>query len=84
MNKINEITDFLINNGFITNDGLEVQQLKSGTTNGVLYTLLFNKIPTYVVKMDAPEIIGATKDFLVTYKDIKLFLDYSPTNTKSH
>ena len=72
MNKINEITDFLINNGFITNDGLEVKQLKSGTTNGVLYTLLLNKIPTYVVKIDTPEIIAATKDFLVTYKDIKL------------
>ena len=72
MNKINEIIGLLIHNGFIINDGLEVQNLKSGTTNGVLYTLMFNKIPTYVVKIDAPEIIAATKDFLVTYKSIKL------------
>lgn len=56
----------------IINDGLEVKRLKSGTTNGVLYTLLYNEIPTYVMKIDTPKIITATKDFLVAYNDIGL------------
>ena len=59
----------------IINDGLEVNRLKSGTTNGVLYTLLYNEIPTYVMKIDTPMIITATKDFLVAYNDIGLLLD---------
>ncbi|WP_197278997.1 hypothetical protein [Lysinibacillus sp. ZYM-1] len=49
--------------------------LKSGTTNGVLYTLNYNEIPTYVMKIDTPEIITATKDFLMTYKDVGLLPD---------
>ncbi|MGE7921362.1 phosphotransferase [Viridibacillus sp. NPDC093762] len=75
MKKINEIIDILINKGLIINDGLEVKRLKSGTTNGVLYTLLYNEIPTYVMKIDTPEIITATKDFLVAYNDIGLLPD---------
>ncbi|WP_025117631.1 hypothetical protein [Lysinibacillus fusiformis] len=72
MKTMNEIIDNLMNKGLIINDGLEVKRLKSGTTNGVLYTLLYNEVPTYVLKIDAPEIITATKDFLVSYNDIGL------------
>lgn len=72
MKTMNEIIDNLMNKGLIINDGLEVKRLKSGTTNGVLYTLLCNEVPTYVLKIDAPEIITATKDFLVSYNDIGL------------
>jgi len=50
MKKMNEIINILINRGLIINDGLELKRLKNGTTNGVLYTILFNKIPTYVIK----------------------------------
>ncbi|MGE7090596.1 phosphotransferase [Lysinibacillus sp. NPDC048646] len=75
MKKINENIDILINKGLIINDGLEVKRLKSGTTNGVLYTLHYNEIPTYVMKIDTPEIITATKDFLVAYNDVGLFPD---------
>jgi hypothetical protein len=75
MEKIYEIIDILINKGLIINDGLELKGLKGGTTNGVLYTLLFNKIPTYVIKIDNPKIITATQDFLVAYNDVRLLPD---------
>lgn len=75
MKKINEIIDFLINKGLIVNDGLEVKSLNSGTTNGVLYTLLFKEIPTYVIKIDTTKTITATKDFLVAYNDVGLLPD---------
>lgn len=83
MKKINEIIDVLINKGLIINDRLEVKRLKSGTTNGVLYTLLFNEIPTYVIKIDEPEIITATKDFLVAYQDVKLLPDVLYTDNEA-
>ena len=70
--KINEIIDVLINKGLIMNDGMELKRLRSGTTNGILYTLL-NNMPTFVIKIDHPKIITATEDFLLAYKDIKLF-----------
>lgn len=75
MKKINEIIDILINKGLIVNDGLEVKSLNSGTTNGVLYTLIFNEIPTYVIKIDTTKTITATKDFLVAYNDVGLLPD---------
>ncbi|HWJ79126.1 hypothetical protein QUF56_18120 [Ureibacillus composti] len=56
MKKINEMIDILVNKGLIIHDGMEVKRLKSGTTNGVLYTLLFYEIPTYVIKIDTPKI----------------------------
>ncbi|MBD8521242.1 hypothetical protein [Lysinibacillus fusiformis] len=82
MKKINENIDILINKGLIINDGLEVKRLKSGTTNGVLYTLLYNEIPTYVMKIDTPEIITATKDFLMTYNDVGLLPDVLYTDNE--
>ncbi|WP_456278806.1 phosphotransferase [Bacillus sp. AK128] len=75
MEKINEIIDILINKDLIINDGLELKGLESGTTDGVLYTLLYNKIPTYVIKIDNPLIITATQDFLVEYNDVRLLPD---------
>ncbi|WP_066083004.1 hypothetical protein [Neobacillus novalis] len=75
MKKINEIIDVLINKGLIMNDGLELKRLRSGTTNGMLYTLLANNMPTFVIKIDHPTIITSTEDFLLAYKDINLFPD---------
>lgn len=75
MRKINEIIDILLNKGLIINDGMEWKSLKSGTTNGVLYNLLINKIPSYVIKIDNPMNITATHDFLTAYKDVRLLPD---------
>ncbi|MED3573864.1 hypothetical protein [Cytobacillus praedii] len=72
MGRINEIIDRLIHKGLIINDGLELKELKSGTTNGVLYTLHIKRMPAYVIKIDNPKIIAATQDFLLAYKDVKL------------
>ncbi|MEH7886594.1 hypothetical protein V7654_20015 [Bacillus sp. JJ1609] len=72
MVKINEIIDILNNKSMIKNNGLEFKALKSGTTNGVLYTLYVENTPTYVVKIDHPSIINSTKDFLFAYQDVLL------------
>ncbi|MDX5475672.1 MAG: hypothetical protein LPK00_09090 [Bacillaceae bacterium] len=75
MVKINEIIDTLINMDLIRNDCLELQKLKSGTTNGVLYNLLLNNKPTYVIKIDNSVNISVTQDFLTAYKDVRLLPD---------
>ncbi|WP_100333979.1 hypothetical protein [Bacillus alkalisoli] len=82
MEKINNIIDILLNKGLIINDGLEWKELKSGTTSGVLYNLLFNKIPSYVIKIDNPMVISATEDFLMTYKDVRLLPDVLYTDNE--
>ena len=78
----NEIIDILINKGLIINDGLELKGLKSGTTNGVLYTLIAKKMPSYVIKIDNPKIITSTQDFLLAYNDVKLLPDVLYTDDK--
>lgn len=75
MEKIYEVIDILANKGLITKDRLEPKNLKSGTTNGVLYALCYNQQPAYVVKFDTPAIIASTRDFLMTYQDVKLLPD---------
>jgi len=82
MEKINDILDILINKGLILNDGLELKRLRSGTTNGVLYTLIAKKMPTYVIKIDNPKIITSTQDFLLAYNDVKLMPDVLYTDDK--
>lgn len=72
MEKINEIIYSLVNQGIIKNDDINLKQLKSGTTSGILYTLYNNEIPKYVIKIDQPKLIITTEDFLHTYKDVKL------------
>ncbi|MFJ3390799.1 hypothetical protein [Lysinibacillus sp. NPDC086135] len=52
MEKINEIMDLLMNKGLIKNDCLEVKRLKSGTTDGIIYTILYKNMPTFVIKID--------------------------------
>ncbi|MED3550065.1 hypothetical protein [Cytobacillus praedii] len=82
MVRINEIIDRLIHKGHIINDGLELKELKSGITNGILYTLLIKRMPAYVIKIDNPKIIAATQDFLLAYKDVKLFPNVLYTDDK--
>jgi hypothetical protein len=73
--NINEVIQILINKGLISNNCLTLKTLKSGTTNGVLFTLSFNNNPTFVIKIDNPAIITATNDFLSVYRDVKLLPD---------
>ncbi|MFJ5764411.1 hypothetical protein ACIP9C_03560 [Lysinibacillus sp. NPDC093210] len=75
MMNINEVIQILINKGLISNNCLTLKTLKSGTTNGVLFTLSFNNKPTFVIKIDNPAIITATNDFLSVYRDVKLLPD---------
>jgi aminoglycoside phosphotransferase len=82
MEKLNEVIDILINKGLIINDDLKLNGLKSGTTNGVLYTLIAKKMPSYVIKIDNPKIITSTQDFLLAYNDVKLLPDVLYTDDK--
>ncbi|MDQ7861210.1 hypothetical protein RCO48_09515 [Peribacillus frigoritolerans] len=82
MGKINEIIYGLLNQGIIKNDDIDIKKLKSGTTNGVLYTLHNNGIPKYVIKMDKPKLIAATEAFLLTYKDVNLLPNVLYTDEK--
>ncbi|RDI41096.1 hypothetical protein [Falsibacillus pallidus] len=75
MKKIQDISNILLNNGLIINEDLNWKELKSGTTDGVLYELHINKIPSYVIKIDNPMIISATHDFLNEYKNVRLLPD---------
>lgn len=82
MEKINEIINNLVNQGILKNDDIDLRKLKSGTTNGILYTLNNNEIPKYVIKIDTPKLITATADFLLTYKDVNLLPNVLYTDEK--
>ncbi|MFU2018893.1 hypothetical protein ACM6Q7_28480 [Peribacillus butanolivorans] len=82
MGKINEIIYGLINQGIIKNDDIDIKKLKSGTSNGILYTLHNNGIPKYVIKMDKPKLIAETEAFLLTYKDVNLLPNVLYTDEK--
>lgn len=82
MEKINEIINSLIYHGLFENHDIEYKGLKSGTTNGILYTLFINKMPMYVIKIDQPKVITSTEDFLLAYKEVKLLPDVLYTDPK--
>ncbi|MFJ8089134.1 hypothetical protein ACIQ7N_13115 [Lysinibacillus sp. NPDC095746] len=82
MEKINEIMDLLINKGLVINEHLELKKLKSGTTEGILYTILCKKLPTFVIKIDHPMEISATEEFLLAYRKVKLLPDVHYTDHK--
>jgi aminoglycoside phosphotransferase len=82
MEKINEIINSLIYQGLLENQNLECKGLKSGTTNGILYTLFINKSPMYVIKIDQSKVITSTEDFLLAYKEVKLLPDILYTDPK--
>lgn len=82
MGKVNEIIDHLVNQGVIHGEDIEFGKLTSGTTNGTLFTIKTTEIPKYVVKIDQPEIISTTEDFLFTYKDVTLLPNVLYTDEK--
>ncbi|MBU0906365.1 MAG: hypothetical protein KKF57_14315 [Firmicutes bacterium] len=82
MEKPNEIIDHLVNQGLINGEDIEFGKLTSGTTNGTLFTIKTTEIPKYVVKIDQPEIISTTEDFLFTYKDVTLLPNVLYTDEK--
>lgn len=61
MEKINTIIDLLKNNSLVNID-LKAENLNSGTTNGILYLLLVDKKPTYVVKMWIQQILYSRRN----------------------
>ena len=71
MEKINKIMEALINNSLLNKD-FKVEKLNSGTTNGVLYLLIVDNKPTYVVKIDTANIIIPTQLFLTAYSNTSL------------
>ncbi len=82
MGKMNEIIDHLVNQGVIHGENIEFGKLTSGTTNGSLFTIKISDIPKYVVKIDQPEIISTTEDFLRTYEDVILLPNVLYTDEK--
>lgn len=82
MEKMNEIINHLVNQGIIHAEDIEFGKLTSGTTNGTLFTIKTTEIPKCVVKIDQPEIISTTEDFLLTYKDVTLLPNVLYTDKK--
>lgn len=72
MKKIDDILISLKHRGIISEDGMEYKEIKSGTTNGTIYSLSYGDKPLYIIKEDQPNIITTTNDFLNTYKNVKL------------
>ncbi|KPB06277.1 hypothetical protein [Bacillus sp. CHD6a] len=70
-----KIIDVLESKGLLRNAEIELKRMNSGTTSGILYTLILDKNPVYVIKMDDPKIISSTKDFLRAYKEISVIPD---------
>ena len=74
-----EIIDKIINTlkcqGIIKEKNLKYTEIKSGTTNGIIYSLFSDEKPLYVLKKDRPEIITTTNDFLDTYRNVNLLPD---------
>lgn len=53
----------------------EIQQLTNGTTDGIVYAVLENGIPSSILKHDRPKDIGIVEQFLTTYEGIGLLPD---------
>ncbi len=75
MENTDKIIDVLESEGMLRNAEIELKRMNSGTTRGVIYTLLLENNPTYVIKIDDPKIISSTKDFLLAYKEISVIPD---------
>lgn len=71
MEKIDIIINTLINKSLISED-INVENLKSGTTNGILFLLHVDNRPAYVVKIDSIDIILPTQQLLSTYSNTNL------------
>ncbi|WP_277585589.1 hypothetical protein [Psychrobacillus antarcticus] len=71
MKTIDEITITLKCLGIIE-ENIEYKEIKGGTTAGIIYSLSSGDKPLYVIKIDQPNIITTTKDFLQIYRNVKL------------
>ena len=72
METIDKFINTLKNRGIIKEEAIECKELKSGTTEGTIYRLSSEEKPLYILEKDKPENIAATKEFLNTYKTVKL------------
>lgn len=80
MEAIDKIINTLKYKDIIKEESIDYIEIKSGTTNGIIYSLLSEEKPLYVLKKDQPEIITTTKDFLITYRNVKLLPNVLYTN----
>lgn len=72
MERLDEIINRLKYRGIVKEVNIEYKEIKSGTTDGTIYSLADGGKPIYVLKKDRPEIIATTNDFLNTYRNINL------------
>lgn len=72
METVGDIINRLRYQGIITEEDIKYKEIKSGTTDGTIYSLSYEEKPLYVLKKDQPEIITTTKEFLNTYRNVKL------------
>ncbi len=82
MSKITEITQFLESKGVLSRNQLTLKQMTNGTTAGIIYTLLYDDEPRYVLKLDEPRWIESTEAFLSTYASIELLPNVLYTDPK--
>lgn len=60
---------------------LEISKMKSGTTDGLVYTFSENGLPKYVLKLDHPQQIIHVDQFLYTYQHVQLLPKLIYTDT---
>ncbi|GLC89224.1 phosphotransferase [Lysinibacillus piscis] len=58
--------------GVISSNQQDIDRMKSGTTDGLVYTLLEKGVPKYVLKLDDPKNIQLTEQFFHMYQHVNL------------
>jgi hypothetical protein len=72
LSKVNNILTFLQDKGIINLNEQEIMEMKSGTTDGLVYTIAENNLPKYVLKLDQPQQTNFANRFLHTYQHVSL------------
>ncbi|WP_231885808.1 hypothetical protein [Sporosarcina psychrophila] len=70
--KIDEICIGLQDKGIINLNKQRITKMKSGTTDGLVYSVSENNVPKYVLKLDHPKQINFASRFFHTYQNVRL------------
>jgi hypothetical protein len=69
--KVDNIIKILQDKGVIELNKIDIKIMK-GTTDGLVYTLIENNFPKFILKVDNPQRIAYVEQFLQTYQNINL------------
>ncbi len=72
ISKVNRIFTSLQDKGVINLTEQEMNKMKSGTTDGLVYAITEENVAKYVLKLDQSQQITFVSQFLNTYQDVRL------------